>query len=177
MNRKTSHADRHRARRTVAPSGFTLMELLIVMAIITILILLFAASFPSYLKHARQLSAKKSLQDIYTAQITYESDYPANGYACKLSDLGGDPSAGPATPTGAHLIPPSLASGVRNGYIFAITNCTKVSGSGTDRVSSYEITAVPESPGKSGDLGYCIDAYGTLKQDPMGGINCTQPVE
>ena len=161
----------------MAPNGFTLMELLIVMAIITILILLLSANFPTYLKHAHQLAAKKSLQDIQAAQITYNEDYGTVGYACNLPALGGDPSAGPATSTAAHLIPPSLASGHRDGYIFAITNCTKSSDNGGDRATSYEVTAVPEAPGKSGDLGYCIDAYGTLKQDPTGGANCTQPVQ
>jgi type IV pilus assembly protein PilA len=177
MNRKTSPADCHRARRTAAPNGFTLMELLIVMAIITILVLLFAKSFPAYMKHAHELAAKKNILDIETAEISYESDYPSLGYACKLSNLGGDPSAGPATPAAAHLISPSLASGTSNGYIYSIVNCTKASGSDTGRISGYEITALPETPGKSGDIGFCIDGYGTLKQDPTGGANCTQPLQ
>ena len=177
MNHKILSAIFHRSRRAAGPNGFTLMELLIVMAIITILVLLFAKSFPAYMKHAHELAAKKNILDIETAEITYESDYPAVGYACKLSNLGGDPGAGPATPTAAHLISPSLAAGASNGYVFSIVNCTKAPGSSTERISGYEITALPETPGKSGDIGFCIDGYGTLKQDPTGGANCTQPLQ
>jgi type IV pilus assembly protein PilA len=51
-----------------------------------------------------------------------------------------------------------------------------VSASGTDRVTSYTITAVPQTVGKTGDSGFCGDDYG-IKSDPAGGTNCTQLVQ
>jgi type IV pilus assembly protein PilA len=147
------------------------------MAIITILMLMAIPTTQVLMKHSHELSAKKSLQTIEQAQMMYQGDYPANGYACRLSDLGGDPNSGPPSPTSAHLIPLDLAGGVKTGYLFSIVNCTKSTQNGADHVTSYEVTAVPETPGKSGDLGFCLDAFGTIKQDPAGGTNCTQPVQ
>lgn len=176
MNRMFSPCCRNRARRSDLSNGFTLMELLIVMAIITILMLLAIPTTQAIFKHAHELAAKKSLQTIEQAQLMYQGRYPANGFACRLSDLGGDPSAGSPSPTAAQLIPQDLAGGSKTGYLFTIVNCTKVTQNGSDEITSYEVTAVPETPGKSGDLGFCLDAYGVLKQDPTGGTNCTQPV-
>lgn len=153
------------------------MELLIVMAIITILMLMAIPTTQVVFRHAHELSAKQSLKAIESAQTTYNSDFPTQGYACQLSALGGDPAAGAPSATSAQLIGQDLASGVKSGYIFNITNCTKSTQSGGNQVTSYEATAVPQTPGKSGSLGFCLDAYGTLKQDPTGGTNCTQPVQ
>jgi type IV pilus assembly protein PilA len=43
--------------------------------------------------------------------------------------------------------------------------------------TSYEITAVPQSVGKSGDRGFCSDENNTIRFDPAGGTNCTQPIQ
>jgi len=163
--------------RSIRRNGFTLMELLIVMAIITILMLMAIPTTQVVFKHAHELSAKQSVRTIESAETLYEQDYPTHGYSCQLAELGGDPSAGPPSPTSAHLIPQDLAGGVKSGYIFAITNCTKSTQNGGDQITSYEVTAIPQTPGKSGDLGFCLDPYGTFKQDPTGGTNCTQPVQ
>ena len=80
------------------PDGFTLMELLIVMAIIAILMLIAIPTVTSLKKNANRLSAIQSVRAIQQAQMQYESTYPANGYACQLSALGGDPSAGAPSP-------------------------------------------------------------------------------
>jgi type IV pilus assembly protein PilA len=44
-------------------------------------------------------------------------------------------------------------------------------------VDGYTLTAVPEVVGKTGDLGYCSDEGGILKQDPAGGVNCAELVQ
>jgi type IV pilus assembly protein PilA len=172
MNRNNSNS---RTRRYRQPNGFTLMELLIVMAIVTILTLLAIPNVPKLFKYAHEISAKQSLLTIQQAEMMYEGNYPSSGFACNLAFLGGDPAAGPPSATSAQIIKQDLASGVKSGYIFTIGPCTKATGS--DRITSYAVTAVPETVGKSGDLGYCIDQYGTLKSDPAGGTNCTQLVQ
>jgi type IV pilus assembly protein PilA len=158
-------------------NGFTLMELLIVMAIITILMLLAIPNFQKIMKSSHELSARKSLQTIQSAQLMYADRFPTSGFACNMAVLGGDPSAGPPTATAAQLIPQDLAGGDHSGYLFSINNCTHVTVNGTDRVTSYQMTAVPETVGHSGDLGYCVDANGMMKQDPAGGSNCSQNVQ
>jgi type IV pilus assembly protein PilA len=175
MNRKSSLSCRSCAQSSVSPNGFTLMELLIVIAIILILMLMAIPTIGVMKKHANETSAINSLQAITKAEIQYDSTYPANGYACSLSALGGDPNSGNPTPQGAQLIQSDLASGFKSGYIFAITNCSKVTINNTDRITGYTITAVPQAVGKTGNRGFCTDQFGGApKYDPTGGVNCTQ---
>jgi len=124
-----------------------------------------------------ETSARNSLRVIHMAQLMYSEKYPLNGYSCSLSALGGDPKTGQPTPQSAQIIFQQLASGRKDGYTFAIRNCTKVAINGQDRVTGYEVTAVPDIVGKTGDHGFCIDQDGVLTTDPTGGSNCTQPVQ
>lgn len=156
------------------PNGFTLMELLIVISIILILMLVAIPTAGKIRKHANELSAQKSLQTIEQAESMYESTYPTNGYSCTLQALAGDPSSGPPSPTSAQVINGELSTGIKSGYIFNITNCQKVTINNGDRITSYTLTAVPATPGKTGDRGFCLDSGGALKSDPAGGTNCTQ---
>jgi type IV pilus assembly protein PilA len=158
-------------------NGFTLMELLIVISIILILMLVAIPTAGKIRKHANELSAQKSLQTLEQAESMYESTYPTNGYACSLTSLGGDPTAGQSSPTAAGMINGELATGIKSGYIFTITNCTKVTINNGDRITSYTATAVPATPGKTGDRGFCLEAGGAMKADPTGGTNCTQMVQ
>ena len=43
--------------------------------------------------------------------------------------------------------------------------------------TSFEITAVPQAIGKTGDAGYCVDENNTIRKDPAGGVSCTQPIQ
>lgn len=166
-----------RASRRSSANGFTLMELLIVISIILILMLVAIPTAGKIRKHANELSAQKSLQTIEQAQSMYESTYGTVGYACSLSALGGDPGAGPPSPTSAGVISGELASGIKSGYVFNITNCTKSTANNTERVTGYTLTAVPATPGRTGDRGFCLDSGGILKADPSGGTNCTQAMQ
>ena len=161
-------------RRGTRANGFTLMELLIVMAIIAILMLIAIPTVGSLKKKANELSAQKSIQTIITAENMYESNYPTSGFACALTALGGDPKSGAPSATAAQLIQPDLASGLKSGYIFNISNCTKINAGGTDRITGYSITAVPQTVGSTGDRAYCSDQSGIIKFDPAGGSNCSQ---
>lgn len=172
MNRKISLASSRRARRVT--NGFTLMELLIVMAIIAILSLLAISSIGVYTKKANGLSAVNSLQKIVQAQMLYSQSYPANGYACSLDALGGDPHSGPPTASSAQLLPLDLSTGFKQGYEFTIACTDKVTSNNVDRYNGYSIIAKPQTVGKTGDRSYCTDETGQIKFDPAGGTNCTQ---
>ena len=145
MNRKSSLFCRNRARRLATSNGFTLMELLIVMAIIAILSLLAIASIGVYTKRANALSAVNSLQKIVQAQMMYAESYPATGYACTLEALGGDPHTGPPTQASAQLLPSDLASGFKQGYEFTIACGDKVTANNVDRFNGFTVSAKPQS--------------------------------
>jgi type IV pilus assembly protein PilA len=158
-------------------AGFTLMELLIVMAVILILMLVAIPSMLNVTIQAHETSAMASLRAIQAAEVQYSSNFPANGFACSLSALGGTASSGAPTPQAAQMLQSTLASGQKDGYTFAVTNCTKTTGSNNqDMFTSYEITAVPQTVGRTGHRGFCMDMSGEIKVDMAGGTNCTVPI-
>ncbi len=165
------------ARRTHTEQGFTLIELLIVMSVMLILMTLAIPQMLKLTKQSHQTSALASMHAINEAELQYSSEYPTNGFACSLSALGGKTSAGAPTPQSAQLLPDDLASGNKAGYAFAISGCNKVSVNNQDQYTSYQVTAVPNSVGHSGDRGFCSDENGQVRYDPQGGTNCTQPVQ
>lgn len=177
MIRKYLISGRQLRARARSSSGFTLMELLIVISIIVILMLIAIPTQNAIRKHTDELSAQKSLQTIEQAESMYVTNYPVTGYACSLQALSGDPGSGAPSATSAQLLNGQLTTGIKDGYIFNITNCTKSTANNSERVTSYTLTAVPATPGKTGDRGFCIEAGGAIKMDPAGGTNCTQMVQ
>ncbi len=168
--------DRLRAGRR-DDEGFTLIELLIVMSVMLILMTLAVPQLLKLRKQGNETSAVQSVRTIGQAELQYNSAYPANGFACSLSALGGDPKSGAPTAQAAQMLSPDLAGGQKAGYTFAITNCTKVTVNNQDMYTGYEVTAVPNSVGRSGDRGFCSDENNTIRFDPAGGTNCTQPIQ
>ena len=158
-------------------AGFTLMELLIVISIMLVLMLIAIPNFAKMRIQANQTSAIQSLRAIYSAQIQFQTNYPANGFACSLAALGGDPKSGAPTPQSAQFLQGDLSSGQKSGYTFNIVNCTKVTVNNQDQYTGYEATAVPQAVGRTGQNGYCIDQQGEVRADPSGGTNCTQPLQ
>ena len=158
-------------------AGFTLMELLIVMAVILILMLVAIPSMLNVTIQAHETSALASLRAIQAAEVQYSSNFPANGFACSITALGGTASAGAPTPQAAQMLQTTLATGQKGGYAFNITNCTKATGSNNqDMFTSYEVTAVPQTVGRTGHRGFCMDMSGEIKVDMAGGTNCTVPI-
>ena len=160
-----------------AEDGFTLIELLIVMSVMLILMTLAVPQLLKLRKQGNETSAVQSVRTIGQAELQYNSAYPANGFACSLAVLGGDPKSGAPTAQAAQMLSPDLASGQKAGYTFAITNCTKVTVNNQDMYTGYEITAVPNSVGRTGDRGFCTDENNAIRFDPAGGTNCTQPIQ
>jgi len=136
--------------------GFSLIELLIVVAII---LLIAAIAVPSYLRAriaANEASAVAAVRTLNTAQISYNSAYPTVGYSATLTALGGT-SCSPPDPSSACLIDTVLAGGLRNGYLYTMTNVT-----GTPH-ATYSVIATPSMPNASGIRYFCSFEDGVVR--------------
>ena len=94
-------------------------------------------------RQTRNRVALVNLQMVSRAQNTYAEKYPHAGYACSLGSLGGggkEPAKRVQGPLQAMLIEDTLASGRKDGYTYAISNC---SGRPADR---FTVTAAPQQP-------------------------------
>jgi len=142
--------------------GFSLIELLIVVAIILIIA---AIAIPNLLRSriaANEASAVGSLRTLNTAEITYNTTYPSVGFACSLTVLGPPASGSSATSTTAGLIDANLAGGSKSGYSFAFLNTTcNPSSAGIN--TTYDIHANPISPGVTGQRYFCSDLSGVIQ--------------
>ena len=154
-------------------SGFTLVELLIVMSVILVLITLALPGYEHLHIRADETSAISSVRMINQMQGEYNTAYPAKGYAGSLVSLGGKQGSGNPTPDAAQLIPDDLASGTKSGYLFTVVGGSKNTVNNQDQFNSYVVNAVPVSVGRSGNRGFCSDESGQIHYDPKGGTNCT----
>ena len=139
--------------------GFSLIELLIVVAIILIIA---AIAIPNLLKSkmaANQASAVASLRTMNTSEVTYSSTYN-QGYSSTLVQLG-TPASGSATSAAAGLIDSVLAAGSKSGYTFTYTASTAVNGV----TPGYTITAVPNSVGQTGQNYYYTDDSNVIRMN------------
>lgn len=137
-------------------TGFSLIELLIVVAIILIIA---AIAIPNLLRAriaANESAAVGALRTLNTAQITYQSTYPTVGFASALSQLSGV-SCVPPGQTGACLIDSQLASGTKSGYSFQLTGT-----SGTPN-PTYQFIASPITPNQSGVRYFCSFADAVIR--------------
>ena len=146
-------------------NGFSLIELLIVVAIILIIS---AIAIPSYLRsrmQANEVSAVMSLRMINTSAVTYSSTYVQVGFPATLADMGG---ANPCTAssTSACLMDDSIAQGTKSGYTFVWV------GDGAMPSVTYSLACTPAVVGSSGQRMFCTDQTSVIRFDPSG-AGCT----
>jgi type IV pilus assembly protein PilA len=140
--------------------GFSLIELLIVVAIILIIA---AIAIPNLLRArmaANESSAVASIRTINTGEVTYNSTYPTVGFA-GLAALGGVSPCTPAVAT-ACLIDSVLAAGTKSGYLF-----TSAAVAGTPSVS-YVAAGKPVTVNQTGIRAFCSFEDAVVRVDPTG---------
>jgi len=147
--------------------GFSLIELLIVVAIILIIA---AIAIPNLLRSkmaANESSAVGSIRTINTAQVTYSSTYGV-GYT-NLTNLG-TPAGGCATTGGtatlACLIDSNLSAGTKSGYQF--TSVSATTGTTSAPAVAFDSVAWPVAVGQTGQNAFCSDESGVIRRDTAG---------
>jgi prepilin-type N-terminal cleavage/methylation domain-containing protein len=142
-------------------SGFSLIELLIVVAIILIIA---AIAIPNLLKSkmaANQSSAVASLRTVNTCEVTYSSTYN-QGFTSTLVQLGPPAGGGAATSAAAGLIDSVLAAGTKSGYTFSYV-AGAAAPDGT--TPTYTIIGDPVSAGSTGQNHYFTDESNVIRQN------------
>ena len=133
--------------------GFSLIELLIVVAIILIIA---AIAIPNFMRSriaANHASAISSLRVINSAEMTYSMQYSI-GFTAVLSDLGPPATGSQPSSSAADLIDNILASGTKGGYVFTYY---PGAADGNGHYQQYNLNADPSQVGRSGNNYYFTD--------------------
>jgi len=157
--------------------GFSLIELLIVVAIILIIA---AIAIPNLMRArmaANESSAVESVRTVTTSEITYQSTYPTVGYAPALSNLGG--------PLGAACVPSSTtaclidsvlanngnpAGSGKSGYRFTTGQGSQAGGVNI----GYTILGAPITINTTGIRAFCAEEDAVIRVDPAGACSNTE---
>jgi type IV pilus assembly protein PilA len=157
--------------------GFSLIELLIVVAIILIIA---AIAIPNLLRArmaANESSAVASVRTVTTGEVTYQTAYPTTGYAAALVNLGGALGAAcvPSAATGC-LIDSVLANNGnpansgKSGYSFTTGTGTVAGGVNV----GYTVAAVPLTINQTGIRAFCAEEDAVVRVDPAGACSSTE---
>ena len=139
--------------------GFSLIELLIVVAIILIIA---AIAIPNLLRAriaANESSAANSIRQISRGEFAYYAAYPDLGYASSLSVLSGPANNCTPSSTTACLIDSTLAGGQKSGYNFQLTALLPAGATNTAFVAG----AAPITFNQTGVRDFCSVSDGVLR--------------
>ena len=124
--------------------GFSLIELLIVIAIILIIITIALPRLTRARMYTQEVAALAAIRTIHTAETQYYSQF--NKYATSLAELGPPPS-GSANASAADMIGNDLANGLKQGYRFTVSASQ----------GGYAVSAVPDVFNTSGSRTFYSD--------------------
>jgi len=144
--------------------GFSLIELLIVVAIILIIA---AIAIPNLLRariQANEASAVASIHAVNTSEIAFSSAFPLVGFSASLAALGdGGTSPCPGTATASCYVDPALASGTKSGYVF-----TYAPDLSSTPIPRYTLHADPVTRGVSGQRSFYSSDGNITRYNPTG---------
>lgn len=139
-------------KKTRREFGFSLIELLIVIAIILIILAVAMPRLQKSRMYAQEMAALQAIKTIHTAQTQYYSTF--GKYAETLAALG-PPTSGAAGPAASDLIQEDLASGEKQGYKFVLTAIP----------GGYIVNANPVAFGSSGSRTFYSDQSMSIRQN------------
>jgi type IV pilus assembly protein PilA len=153
-----------RAAGRTRESGFSLIELLIVVAIILIIA---AIAIPNLLRAtiaANESSAANSVRKVATAEYAYYAAYPTVGYSPDLPSLGGPASNCSPSSTTACIIDSILSGSSKSGYTFFAKGFADAGGSGIN--TTFVSSSAPQSFNITGVRNFCVVTDGVLRMNP-----------
>jgi prepilin-type N-terminal cleavage/methylation domain-containing protein len=139
-------------------TGFSLIELLIVVAIILVIAAIAIPNFLASRMAANESSSVQESRSITTAEVVYNTQYGI-GYSAQLSYLG---DSGAVSSTSAGLVDSVLSSGSKSGYNFVYTPGA-IDGSG--HYLSYTLNANPITLGATGRRFFFTDQTAIIRQN------------
>jgi len=140
--------------------GFSLIELLVVVAVILIICAIAIPNFINSRMRANESSAVQSLRNICTAQIVYSTTWGV-GFADALPKLAGNGVV--VDQNHAGLIDSTLAAGLKSGYVIVLTpGVTDPQGN----LSTFSLTADPQVTGSSGLRHFYSDQTSVIRFNP-----------
>ena len=132
--------------------GFTLIELMIVVAIIAIIAAIAIPSLLNARKAGNEASAISSLRTLTTVNEQYRTRFQT--YAINLTDL-----------SGAGYIDSVLGSGLKSGYTFGYAGA----------LNTWTCTAGPTTLGTTGDRYFFVDQTGVIRFNGTGPAGVADP--
>jgi len=154
-------------------AGFSLIELLIVVAIILIIA---AIAIPNLIKSkmaANESSAVGSLRTINTGEVNYAASCPAVGYSASLAEM----NTGTVCAGGKGIIDNVLGSAApkKSGYTFAYAAVA-----GGDALNdTYTVVGTPATVGTTGQRQFFSDQTGVIRYalSGTGVTNASSPLQ